>query len=62
MLKTIRITSFSNPHIIKVSDIIGYIWNIELAKTEILIEKGSKTLRIPIDQELWELEEQFNNG
>jgi hypothetical protein len=55
----LTLQSFSNPVIIDTRDIIAFIWSIELAKIEILLRNGSK---IPVDQELWELEAKYQEG
>jgi hypothetical protein len=55
----LTLQSFSNPVIIDTRDIIAFIWSIELAKIEIVLRNGAK---VPIDQELWELELKYQEG
>ena len=53
----IKLHSFSRLVTIDTEKIIAYVYNIELDKTELIMEKG---VHIPIDEELWEIEQSIN--
>jgi hypothetical protein len=56
----IKLHSFSVPVSIETKDIIAFVWMIELAKIALVIKGASKPL--PIDEELWQLEELYQDN
>ena len=53
----LKLHSFSVPVTIDTDLIRAFVWNIELAKIELVLEGGTK--RIPIDEELADLETEY---
>lgn len=55
----LNLHSFSNPIKVNTEDIKAFIWSIELAKVELVIDGASKPL--PIDEELIDLEQMYQD-
>lgn len=56
----IRVHSFSIPVNVDSTLITGFTWNVALGRIEISIEGGDKPL--PVDEEMWELENKYTDA
>lgn len=53
----LKLHTFSNPVTVDTEDIKAFVWSIELGKIELVT--GNKDYLIPVDEELWEIEELY---